>query len=96
MIKYSHLIALLKKNLLIFKSTFILTAIEIFSPIVVMLLLWGLKTCFDIENLDMRDDLDYIVNNSSLLTNKYETIVEYKISYRGFIYLCTERKLKFS
>ena len=93
MIKYSHLIALLKKNLLIFKSTFILTAIEIFSPIVVMLFLWGLKTCFDIENLDMRDDLDYIVNNSSLLTNKYETIVEYKISYRGFIYLCTERKL---
>ena len=93
MVKCSHLKALLKKNLLISKSTFILTTVEIFSPIVIMLLLWGLKTLFIIENLDIQNDLDYIVNNSSLLTNTYESIVEYKIAYRGFIYLCYERNL---
>ena len=93
MAKASHLRALLKKNLLIFKSTFILTIVELFSPIVIMLLLWGLKTLFDIENLSFQSDLDYIINNSSLLTNYYSRIVEDKISYRGAIYLCHERFL---
>ena len=93
MAKTSHLRALLKKNLLIFKSTFILTIVELFSPIVIMLLLWGLKTLFDIEDLPFQSDLDYIINNSSLLTNYYSKVVNDKISYRGSIYLCQERFL---
>ena len=99
MVKYSHLIALLKKNLLIFKSTFILTIVEIFSPIVIMLFLWGLKNLFDIENLDMQSDLDYIVKNSSYLTSFSEISFENEmpdesiILYKGFITLCTKREL---
>ena len=89
----SHLQALLKKNLLIFKSTFILTIIELLSPIIVMLLLWGLKTLFDIENLDFQEDLEYVVNNSTLLTNYYSRVMEERISYRGSIYMCQERHL---
>ena len=80
----SHLQALLKKNLLIFKSTFILTIVEIFSPIVIMLLLWGLKISFYIDNLEFQDDLTYITNNSSLLINNNGIIINE---------LCQERNL---
>ena len=93
MSKFSHLRALLKKNLLIFKSTFILTTVEILSPIVVMLLLLGLKTLFDKEVLPLQEDLEYIINNSSFLTNKYEKVTFNKISYRGSIFMCQERNL---
>ena len=34
-----------------------------------MLLLWGLKTLFDIENLKFQNDIDYIINNSTIITN---------------------------
>ena len=88
-----HLRALLKKNLLIFKSTYILTIIELLSPIIVMLLLLGLKSLFDTENLEFQDDLEYIVNNSTLMTNYYRRVIEERISYRGSIYMCLERYL---
>ena len=93
MSKTSHLQALLKKNLLIFKSTFILTIVEILSPIIIMLCLWGLKTLFDIENLSFQNDLEYVVNNSSLLTNHYNPIIDDEVSYRGSIYMCQERNV---
>ena len=93
MSKVSHLRALLKKNLLIFKSTFILTTVEILSPIVVMLLLLGLKTLFDKEVLPLQEDLEYIINNSSFLKNTYEKVTDNKISYRGSIYMCQKRNL---
>ena len=89
----SHLQALLKKNLLIFKSTFILTIVEIFSPIVIMLLLWGLKSLFDIDNLEFQDDLTYIIYNSSLLTNIFVRPIDDRIFYKGSINLCQERTL---
>ena len=87
----SHLEALLKKNLLISKSTYFLSLMELLSPIIVMLLLWCLKTLFDKENLEFQNDLEYIVYNSSLMTNKYEAIDEERIAYRGSIYMCQER-----
>ena len=87
----SHLEALLKKNLLISKSTYFLSLMELLSPIIVMLLLWCLKTLFDKENLEFQNDLEYIVYNSSLMTNKYDTIDEERIAYRGSIYMCQER-----
>ena len=89
----SHLQALLKKNLLIFKSTFILTIVEIFFPILIMLLLWGLKTSFNIDNLEFQDDLTYITNNSSLLINNNGITRNEQISYSSSIYLCQERNL---
>ena len=70
----SHLKALLKKDLLIAKSTFVLTAIEILAPIIIMLALLGLKSLFKKENLEFQEDTDYVVSNSSLLfTNLNET-----------------------
>jgi ATP-binding cassette subfamily A (ABC1) protein 3 len=93
MSKYSHFSALIKKNLLISKSTFVLTIVELFSPIVIMLLLWGLKTLFTKENLEFQDDVDYLVSNSSLLTNTFNPIIFDEISYRGFIYMCSNRPL---
>ena len=93
MSNYSHFSALIKKNLLISKSTFVLTIVELFSPIVIMLLLWGLKTLFTKANLEFQDDVDYLVSNSSLLTNTFNPIILDEISYRGYIYMCSNRPL---
>ena len=93
MSNYSHFSALIKKNLLISKSTFLLTIVELFSPIVIMLLLWGLKTLFTKDNLEIEEDVEYLVTNSSLLTNTFIPIISNEISYRGFIYMCQSRPL---
>ena len=93
MSNFSHFSALIKKNLLISKSTFVLTIIELLSPIVIMLLLWELKNLFTKDNLEFQDDLDYLVSNSSLLTNTFNPIILEEISYRGYIYMCTNRPL---
>ena len=93
MSKTSHLRALLKKNLLIFKSTYILTIIEILSPILIILLLWGLKAPFKLENLQFQGDLEYIVKNSSLLSNQIVQESDVEIYYHGLIYMCPENSL---
>ena len=56
----SHLKSLLKKNLLIAKSTFILTTIELLAPIIIMLALLGLKSLFDKEDIPFPNDYNYI------------------------------------
>ena len=89
----SHLKSLLKKNLLISKSTFVLTLIEILSPIIIMLGLLGLKSLFIIENLEIQEDIDYVVNNSSLLERNIKPYGEKEVSYRGSIYMCKERNV---
>ena len=91
--KESHLKALLKKNLLVSKSTIILTIIEILSPIIIMLCLLGLKSLFEIENLDFDEDLKYVIKNSSLLENEYPGIKDNEVGYRGSLYMCNERNL---
>ena len=93
MSKSSHLRALLKKNLLISKSTFIVTIIEIFAPIVIMALLLLLKKQFDIQDLEFYDDIEYISSNSTYITEDIIQANDMRISYRGFIYLCSERNL---
>ena len=67
----SHLQSLLKKNLLIAKSTFILTTIELLTPIIIIFALLGLKSLFIKENLSFETDNDYIDSNSSLLISDY-------------------------
>ena len=103
----SHLKALLKKDLLIAKSTFILTAIEILSPIIIMLALRGLKSLFKYENVPFQNDEDYARSNSSLVfTNLNDTLRSFgidfdnnetegrlDIEYINALYMCSERNL---
>ena len=89
----SHLKSLLKKNLLISKSTFILTLIEILFPIIIMLGLLGLKSLFNIENLEIQKDVDYVVNNASLLERDLHPFGEDEVAYRGSLYMCSDRKV---
>ena len=65
----SHLKSLLKKNLLIAKSTFILTTIELLAPIIIMLALLGLKSLFDKEDVPFPNDYNYIFYNTSIVHN---------------------------
>jgi hypothetical protein len=65
----SHFKALLKKNLLILKRTYILSVIEILSPIIIMILFWRLKAFFKNENLIPDDDEYYIDKNIIYLRN---------------------------
>jgi len=58
-----------------------------------MLLLWGLKTLFTKDNLEIEEDVEYLVTNSSLLTNTFVPIISNEISYRGYIYMCQNRPL---
>ena len=89
----SHLMSLLKKNLLVAKSTFILSLIELLSPIIIMLGLLGLKSLFEKENLKIDDDVSYVVNNSSLLENDLHQIIENEVAYRGSLFMCSDRKI---
>ena len=88
----SHL-PLLKKNLLIAKSTFVLTAIELLSPIIIMLALLGLKSLFKKENLLIQDDLDYVESNSSLLFTNLNSTIDEENGDLNFVYICNERNL---
>ena len=84
----SHLKSLLTKNLLIAKSTIILSFIEILGPIIIMLGLLGLKSLFKKENVPIQDDIDYVISNGSLLDTNRNEIKENEISYRGSIFTC--------
>ena len=95
----SHLQSLLKKNLLIAKSTFILTAIEILAPIIIMLALLGLKSLFKKENMPFEADSEYIDSNSSLLFSNLNEIFGDEIEeieqleYLNSFYMCQERNV---
>ena len=89
----SHMRALLKKNLLTSKSTIILTLIEILSPILIMLGFLGIKSLFKLENREFQDDIDYVINNSSLLKRSGIKFDEDEVAYRGAIYYCNVRKV---
>ena len=89
----SHLRALLKKNLLISKSTIILTLIEILSPILIMLGLLGLKSLFKLENWEFQDDTTYVINNSSLLKRDGIKLVPDEVAYRGSLFYCNDRRV---
>ena len=86
----SHLNALLKKNFLILKRTFILSIIEILSPIIVMILFWRLKALFKVENLEIEDDSEYIYSNGTYLRNynSFFDLIDTDLIYFGSTYLC--------
>ena len=82
-----HLKSLLTKNLLIAKSTIVLTSIEILGPIIIMLCLLGLKSLFKKENVFIEDDFNFALSNGSLLVSN-PSGVNGEISYRGSIFYC--------
>ena len=89
----SHLKSLLKKNLLIAKSTFILTTIELLSPIIVMLALLGLKSLFKKENLSFPNDMDFIISNSSTLFTNLNTSIGNQTEGLEYLSICNERNI---
>ena len=66
----SHLIALIKKNLLVYKNNIILTLIELFFPILTMLLFWRLRKLFIIEELKIENDEAYYYQEGILIKGK--------------------------
>ena len=82
-----HLKSLLTKNLLIAKSTIVLTSIEILGPIIIMLCLLGLKSLFKKENVFIEDDFNFALSNGSLLVSN-PSGVNGEFSYRGSIFYC--------
>ena len=54
----NHFTALLKKNLLILKRTYILTIVELFSPMIVMLILLLTNSKFETEHKEITEE-DY-------------------------------------
>ena len=69
MFNSSHLKALIKKNLLVYKSTFILTLIELLFPILVIFLFWKLRAFFKIEQFTIEDDEAYYFGEGILITD---------------------------
>ena len=53
----SHLKALIKKNLLVYKGTLVLTLIELLFPILVIFLFWRLRALFKIVIVPHLPDL---------------------------------------
>ena len=92
----SHLQALLKKNLLIAKSTFVLTAIEVLAPILIMLALLGLKSLFKKEIIPFEGDEKYIRTNTSFaFTNLAQSLggLVQNVQYFDSFYMCDERNV---
>ena len=92
----SHFRALLKKNLLILKRTYILSSIEILSPIIVMILFWRLNSLFKNVYLPIDKDEDYIYTNGTYLkTIDFDDGLNDKddIPYLGSIFYCSENRI---
>ena len=89
MSNFSHLKALIKKNLLVYKSTFILTAIEILFPILVIYLFWKLRNLFEVEHYEIEDDSQYFYDEYYYFpSNSYFSTNLNYIPYNYFGY-CT-------
>ena len=80
---FTHFKALIKKNLLISKRTYILTLIEVLSPIIIMILFWRLTALFKTENLNIQNDDLYLKTNGTYLRNGYDFSIFEKDFYRN-------------
>ena len=92
---FSHFCALLIKNLIILKRTYILTTLEIISPIIVIYLFSIFKSLFKTEYLEIESDENYIVSNGTLIKDVSPGISYFKIkndlAYRGIVHPCYDR-----
>lgn len=69
-----HFKALMKKNILILKRTYILTFFELFSPIIVMLILLLTNSKFETEHKPIYIDNSYIQENCNYISNNIYSI----------------------
>ena len=67
-----HFKALMKKNILILKRTYILTFFELFSPIIVMLILLLTNSKFETEHKPIYIDNSYIQENCDYISNNID------------------------
>ena len=84
---FKNMKTLLKKNLLILKRAYILTLIEILSPIIVMLILLLMNSKFETESKKITEE-DYRDNCTSFTKNNYNFC-----QYKGFLYNCPNNSL---
>ena len=66
---FSHFFSLFYKNIIILKRTFILTSIEVISPILVMFFFYIFKSLFKTENLYIESDEDFLYSNGTFIRN---------------------------
>ena len=96
----SHFFSLFKKNIIILKRTYILTSIELISPILVLLLFYLFKSLFKTESLYIQPDDIYINRNGTIIYN-IKTIEDYNniyynpkdLTYQGFLYPCFDKSI---
>ena len=97
---FSHFFSLFKKNIIISKRTYILTSIELISPILVLLLFYLFKSLFKTESLYIQPDDIYINRNGTIIYN-IKTIEDYNniyynpkdLTYQGFLYPCFDKSI---
>ena len=85
----SHLQALFKKNLLIYKSTFILTIVELLFPSLVIFLFWKLRNLFKIVTYIIEDDLNYYYDEGIYISH-FESYDEYELRQYKFYAYCSK------
>ena len=68
---FHHFRALIKKNILILKRTYILTFFELFSPMIVMLVLLLTNSKFETKHEPIYINDEYIMQNCSFINNNY-------------------------
>ena len=82
----SHLIALIKKNLLVYKNNIILTLIELFFPILSIFLFSKFRGLFKIEIITIENDEEYYYKEG-ILINDGKNLISYDLlsnSYYNF------------
>ena len=84
---FQNIKTLLKKNILILKSKYILTLVELLSPLIVMIILLITNSKFETENKKIIEK-DYRVNCTSFTKNNYHFC-----NYKGFIYNCPNNSI---
>ena len=92
---FSHFCALFTKNIIILKRTYILTTLEIISPIIVIFLFSIFKSLFKTEYLFLETDENYIESNGTLIKDVSPGISYFRIkndlAYRGIVHPCFDR-----
>ena len=88
----SHLQALIKKNLLIYKSTFILTIVELLFPSLVMFLFWKLRNMFKISTYTIEDDVLYYYEEGILISHFESNNIDDLSHYKFYAYCSNANK----
>jgi len=88
----SHLQALIKKNLLIYKSTFILTIVELLFPSLVMFLFWKLRNMFKISTYTIEDDVLFYYEEGTLISHFESNDIDDLPHYKFYAYCSNANK----